>query len=138
MKTNPSHWSLLTLVLAAAGGLLRRRMAADPPAGMGLPPAADDVPPAATPTQSAVHGYAFAGCSDREIADRFGLGEADVRDTFAAVLIMARAQRVYALRSAQTELARKGNAPMLTWLGRNELGQALSPGIHGVPEPELE
>ena len=139
MKTLP-HWSALTMLVAVAGGLLRRRAAADRPDAIVLPAVAvDDGPVQTLPTQSMVHAYAYVGCTDREIADRFGLAEAAVRESFGAVLSMARAQRSFALRRSQTDLAvTKANGPMLTWLGRNELGQSLSPAARGEPEPEVD
>ncbi len=135
------HWSVVTLAAAAAAGLFRRRaVAAD--GGDAAPvvarPTTEEML-AARPTPAAVQSYAYNGCTDREIADRFGLAEADVRATFGAVLAMARSVRAYALRKAQTDLATgKGNAAMLTWLGRNELGQALHPAGGGEPEPDVE
>ncbi len=150
-------WTLLTLSVAAVG-LLRRRAvpaegaverltAARVPSSASASLSPDDPTAAARPTPSAIQAYAYHGCTDREIADRFGLAEADVRGQFAAVLSTARGQRAFALRRAQTELATgttagggkaAGNATLLTWLGRNELGQALSPAARGEPEPEVE
>ena len=144
-----AHWSLVPLAVAAALGLSRRR-------AVGHDGAVESVVATrrltteeflslpATPT--VVFQHAMAGCSDREIADRFGLAEADVRAAYAPELAAARAQRAFALRRAQTELATgvtagggkpAGNGPMLMWLGRNELGQSLSPAARGEPEPEL-
>ena len=139
------HWSILPLAVAAAG-LFRRRAAAD---------GAEAVVPRRSPAEEflslrasdlTVQGYAYAGCTDREIADRFGLTEADVRATYAEVLTKSRAGRAFALRKAQTDLAAgppgggkaAGNGTMLTWLGRNELGQSLSPTARGEPEPNFD
>jgi hypothetical protein len=143
------HWSLVTLAMAAAA-LFRRRAAStddDPEAvaATRVPPSADELAPI-QPTQQLIRSYAFVGCTDREIADRFGLTEPDLRQTFAATLALARGHRAFAIRRAQTELATgpagggkaPGNANMLTWLGRNELGQSLSPTLRGEAEPEFE
>ena len=133
------HWPMLTLLAVAAGGLLRRRAAGtDLVAATVVPRQSTEQMLAAEASEAVVSSYAYHGCSDREIADRFGLSEADVRGAFAAVLARSRALRAFALRKAQTELATaKGNGPMLTWLGRNELGQSLAPAAGGEPEPDL-
>jgi hypothetical protein len=134
-----AHWSIVTLAAAAAAGLFRRRAAAvDGTEGAAARPTIDEL--LSTPaTPSIVYSYAFSGCTDREIADRFRMGESDVRATFSVELTVSRAARAYALRRAQTELATgKANGPMLTWLGRNDLGQALNPAARGEPEPEVE
>ena len=132
------HWSIVTLAAAAMAGLFRRRAAgSDGVDAVATRPTIDEL--LSTPaTPSNVYSYAFSGCTDREIADRFRLTEADVRAAFAAELAVSRAARAYALRRAQTDLAvGKANAPMLHWLGRNDLGQALNPAVRGEPEPEV-
>ena len=141
-----AHWSILPLAVAAAA-LVRRRAAPADGADVVVPRrlSADDFL-SLQPTDTLVHGFAYAGCTDREIADRFGLAEADVRSAYAAVLTKSRAARAFALRKAQTDLAAgpqgggkaAGNATLLTWLGRNELGQSLSPTVSGEPEPEVD
>ncbi len=141
-----AHWSIVTLAVAAAALVRRRAAAADGADVVVARRVTPEEQMATPPTPAAVQGYAYAGCTDREIADRFGLTEADVRAAFAAVLAFSRAQRAYLLRRAQTDLAAgppgggkaAGNATMLTWLGRNELGQSLSPTARGEPEPEVE
>ena len=145
-------WSLLTLAVAAIGLVRRRAVDADGDAALAVrppavtpPPSPDDLTPA-RPTPAAVQAYAYYGCTDPEIADRFGLAEADVRGQFAAALSVGRGQRAFALRRAQTELAigpagggkPAGHATLLTWLGRNELGQSLTAAAKGEPEPDVE
>ena len=134
------HWPLLTLLAAATVGLMRRRAsAADAPAADPVSRPSVDAVLSAAATDAAVYGWAYNGCTDREIADRFQLAEAELRQRFAAVLAVARALRAYAIRKGQTDAATaKANVPMLTWLGRNELGQSHSPTAHGEPEPEVE
>jgi hypothetical protein len=141
MPTAAIHWPFLAALSAAAFGLLRRRVAADRSSGDAEPvvrrPTVEDLL-SARPNDAIVHAYAYNGCTDREIADRFGLAEADLRTAFGHVLRATRGLRAYMLRKAQTEAATaKLNVPMLSWLGRNELGQSLSPTARGEPEPAL-
>ena len=91
------------------------------------------------PTWQIVSGWASAGCSDREIADRFDVPVADVRRRFARVLRIARARRAFTIRKAQTDhvLGEKPNATLMIWLGRNELGQSVNGGGAGEDEPDL-
>ena len=139
-------WSLLTLAVAAVGLMRRRAAGADGPEIVLPRRAPVEEALSLQPTDDRVYGYAYAGCTDREIADRFGLAEAGVRATYAEVLTKSRAARAFSLRKAQTDLAAgpagggkaAGNASLLTWLGRNELGQSLSPTARGEPEPEVE
>jgi len=134
-----AHWSIVTLAAAAAAGLFRRRAAgADGVDAVATRPTIDEL--LSTPaTPSNVYSYAFSGCTDREIADRFRMAEADLRATFGVELTVSRGARAYALRRAQTDLALgKANGSMLNWLGRNDLGQSLSPAARGEPEPEVE
>jgi len=89
-------------------------------------------------TAALVESFAYAGCTDREIADRFLVDESVIRRDFGPVLTATRALRKFTVRRAQFDAARDGNATMLTWLGRNELGQSLSPQQPLEPEPVLE
>ena len=140
-------WSMLVLAVAAAALLRRRVTAADPPAGVVTPPrqtVADIL--SAEPTSSSVYAMAYAGCPDREIAARYQLGEAEVRQRFGPELSVGRAMRAFALRRGQTDLAigppgggkPAGHGSTLQWLGRNELGQSLSPTEPGQPDPSFE
>jgi hypothetical protein len=88
-------------------------------------------------TPKLVEGLAYAGATDAEIADRFLLDESVISNEYRQVLRVARAVRRMQLRGAQFDLAKKGNGPMLTWLGRNELGQSLNPTIPGQPMPSI-
>lgn len=138
-----SFWSFLWATLLGSAGWL-----AEPGAGGGggddgacsagsASAAASVIPP---PPLSAklVEQYAYAGGSDGEIAARFLIDESSLRRRFADVLRAARAVRHLQLRKHQFDLAREGNTAMLTWLGRNELGQSLNPMQPGAAEPELE
>ena len=89
-------------------------------------------------TSQKIEGYAAIGGTDAEIADRFGLDAASLRADFETVLRSSRALGKLSLRRAQWDLAMKGNGPMLTWLGRNMLGQSLNPQTPGEREPEME
>jgi hypothetical protein len=67
---------------------------------------------------------ALSGCSNREISDYFNCDEGTIRKRFSAILTKARAERAWTLRRQQTALAKKRNATMLIWLGKNELSQS--------------
>jgi hypothetical protein len=92
--------------------------------------------PMITPKQ--VEKLAYAGATDAEIADRFLLDESVVANDYRPVLRVARAVRRMQIRGAQFNVATKGNASMLTWLGRNELGQSLNPASPGERMPSIE
>lgn len=85
-----------------------------------------------------VEQYAMAGATDADIADRFLVDVEQVRERYQDVLRVARAVRRIGIHGQQSELARKHNGPMLTWLGRNELGQSLTPAEPGMPAPREE
>lgn len=99
------------------------------------PDAASYIPPI---TERKIENYAIIGGSDAEIADRFDVDPANLRADFETVLRTSRAVGRLSLRRAQYDLAMKGNGPMLTWLGRNLLGQSLDPQTPGEAEPEFE
>jgi hypothetical protein len=87
-----------------------------------------------------VFNYAKLGATNREIAGFFGCDESVIRRRFPAELTKARAARHMTLRKWQFALARKGNATMLIWLGKNELKQSDAPGTpdDADPEPQLD
>ncbi len=131
------HWPLLTLLAAATAALLRRRVAGDDVQRVVATVVDPGDPP--RPTSATVESYAYVGCTDTEIADRFGLSAEEVRRLYAGVLAVGRGKRTFVLRRAQTDLAvEKMNGSMLIWLGRNDLGQTLEPAAVGVPEPVLD
>jgi hypothetical protein len=126
-------------LLTALGVLLLPPPQEPPP-----PPPPDDpdqghpIPPL---TAKQVEVFAYCGCTDREIADLFMISELHLLDRFGLNLMTIRARRKYDLRKAQFDLAKTGDgghAQMLTWLGRNELGQSLNPQQPLEGEPVLE
>ncbi len=88
-------------------------------------------------TASLVQKYAYSGASDVDIADRFLTTPEAIRFQFTDALRSARGLRRIMIHSYQTDLAKKANASILTWIGRNELGQSLTQTIQGKPEPKF-
>jgi hypothetical protein len=74
-----------------------------------------------------VEELASLGCTDRDIANFFGIKEDTLRYNFADNLIKGREELKVSLRRAQLKLALSGNAVMLIWLGKNLLGQTDNP-----------
>lgn len=66
-------------------------------------------------------------CSDKEIAEWFGVSVDTITRRFADVLAKGRADLKTRIRKAQIRLALKGNAVMLIWLGKQYLGQSDKP-----------
>lgn len=77
--------------------------------------------------QPEVEHLASLGCSDRDIAEYFGVSESTLRYNFSSELIKGRHQLKTSLRQAQLRVALDGNPTMLIWLGRNILGQNETP-----------
>lgn len=67
------------------------------------------------------------GCTDREIAEHFGVTDQTLRYNFLDFLIKGRSALKQRLRQAQLRVAFDGNPTMLIWLGKNILGQAETP-----------
>jgi hypothetical protein len=63
------------------------------------------------------------GCTDREIAEHFGIKDETLRRNFVDYLVKGRSELKQRLRQAQLRVAFDGNPTMLIWLGRNILGQ---------------
>jgi len=63
------------------------------------------------------------GCTDREIAEHFGVTDTTLRRNFVDFLIKGRSQLKQKLRQAQLRVAFEGNPTMLIWLGKNILQQ---------------
>lgn len=70
-----------------------------------------------------IERLARIGCTDREIALICGCGEATIQRRGREALDRGRANLRKSLRRKQLELARKGNVPMLIWLGKQYLDQ---------------
>ncbi len=111
-------------IIAAAGAVVTDMMRQFDPNARPDPNAASAVPKL---TPKHVEVYAFAGCEDREIADRFLVEEEALRAEFGIVLRATRGYRAYRIRKAQTDAAIDGNVTTLIWLGRNDFGQSTNP-----------
>ena len=88
-----------------------------------------------------IRQLAIDGATDKEICEIHGIGETELRERFGAALIEARAQRRVLLRKLQNAAAKKGNAGILSLLGKHELGQRegkLGVGDDRRPEPQLD
>ena len=130
-----SFWSGLFAVLGALVAMCFRLVGI---VNSGDPNDPDDWTPIPPMTARAVESYAFAGCTDQEIADRFLVDVDFLRREFTPLLRATRGLRAYRLRGAQSKLAFDGNSPTLIWLGKNDLGQSNSPSPSGPAEPELQ
>lgn len=71
-----------------------------------------------------VEHFASLGCTDREIAQYFGVKEDTLRYNFADYLTKGRHTLKVTLRQAQLRTALEGNATLLIWLGKNILQQS--------------
>lgn len=74
-----------------------------------------------------IERLAALACTDRDIAEFVGINEDTLRYNFKDQLAKGRAEVRISLRRAQIDLALKGNAVMLIWLGKNILGQTDNP-----------
>jgi hypothetical protein len=85
-----------------------------------------------------VKALAAGGATDAEIAAYFERPVASITGRFRKQLKAGRARRRISIRQAQNKAALvKGNATLLTWLGKNELGQTERPVADYPPEPRL-
>jgi hypothetical protein len=120
-----SNWPFISMLWAMLSTIFIP--SAPPPPPPDDPDEGHPIPPL---TAKQVEVFAYCGCTDREIADLFMISELHLLDRFGLDLMTIRARRKYDLRKAQFDLAKTGDgghAQMLTWLGRNELGQSLNP-----------
>jgi hypothetical protein len=101
-------------------------------------PSDDWASPIPRMTAKLVEQLAYAGGTNAEIADRFLSSEAFVARRYGNVLRSVRAQRKIHIRSLQFDLAKKLNASMLIWMGRNDLGQSNDPPAPEEPLPEFD
>jgi hypothetical protein len=74
-----------------------------------------------------VYYLASLGCTQREIAEWFGVPEETMKYNFKHYIDKAKEETKQKLRQAQIKLALSGNAVMLIWLGKNMLGQSDQP-----------
>lgn len=74
-------------------------------------------------TQEQVEYLASIGCTDEEIAHTAGVSRRTIQRRCGAALKKGRASFRIELRKAQINLALRGNASMLIWLGKQYLGQ---------------
>jgi precorrin-4 methylase len=80
-----------------------------------------------------VAGMASVGATNVEIADFVGCDEGTIRVRFSDVLTKARAGLRTRLRRKQLDVALKGNATMLIWLGKQMLQQCDKPAFDLSP-----
>lgn len=71
-----------------------------------------------------VHDLASVGCKVNEIAILLGCSTDTLNRRFAAELTKGKESLKVSLRRWQLEAARKGNAALLIWLGKQMLGQS--------------
>jgi hypothetical protein len=88
----------------------------------------------------AIRKAAAAGATDRDIMDIYGCTREYLHQHFGLLLLTTRALRRMTLRTLQTKLAIKGNASMLSLLGKCELGQNAHAAktTERIPEPQLD
>ncbi|MGD0771049.1 MAG: hypothetical protein ABSB42_22925 [Tepidisphaeraceae bacterium] len=91
------------------------------------------------PVRLEIHKLAINGATNRDISELLKIGEPELEERFGALLVEARAERRVMLRKLQNAAAQKGNAGILTLLGKHELGQT-KPGASDDhwPEPQLD
>lgn len=77
-----------------------------------------------------VFKLAELGCTNKEIAEWFMIKEDTLNYNFCDYLTKARSGMKRRLRAVQLDVAIKGNATMLIWLGKQYLGQSDSPQNH--------
>jgi len=84
-----------------------------------------------------VEKLASYGCKNTEIADFFNCSVDTITNRFSDILRKGRAELKKTLRKAQIDYALKGNATLLIWLGKNELGQSDGETNNGLSDIEL-
>lgn len=87
--------------------------------------------------ETEVEKLASYGCKNTEIADFFNCSVDTITNRFSDILVKGRAELKKTLRKAQIDFALKGNATLLIWLGKNELGQTDGETDKGLSENEL-
>jgi hypothetical protein len=74
-----------------------------------------------------VYKLAALHCNYQEIADWFDIPRETLKYNFRDIIQKAYSETNQRLRRAQIDVALKGNAIMLIWLGKNMLGQSDTP-----------
>ena len=74
-----------------------------------------------------VHKLAVLWCTDKEIAEWFGIDTNTLKYNFSDIITKGRSETKQALRRAQLKNALSGNTTMQIWLGKNILGQSDTP-----------
>ena len=67
------------------------------------------------------------GCTYQEMADFFSCDKSTLRNRFSDLIKEGHSEVKQSIRRAQIEVALKGNASMLIWLGKQVLGQRDQP-----------
>lgn len=70
-----------------------------------------------------VFKLASLGCTTEEIADYFECSRDTIERRFMSDLVQGRSEMKMTLRQCQLDAAKKGNAALLIWLGKQMLGQ---------------
>ena len=74
-----------------------------------------------------VYKLAKLHCTNREIAEWFGIEESTLKYNFSDIMAKGRTETKQALRRAQLKNALEGNTTMQIWLGKQMLGQREQP-----------
>ena len=74
-----------------------------------------------------VEELASLGCTDRDIANFFGVNEDTLRYNFNDILIKGREELKISLRRSMLKAAHGGNAALLIFLSKNILGMSDNP-----------
>lgn len=88
--------------------------------------------------ENEVEKLASYGCKNTEIADFFNCSVDTITGRFSDILRKGRAELKRTIRKAQIDFALKGNATLLIWLGKNELGQRDSEAENSLTDAELQ
>ena len=84
-----------------------------------------------------VFKLASIGCTYQEIADFFSVDKSTILNRFSHVVKEGHTEVKKSIRRAQLDLAMKGNASMLIWLGKQMLGQRDQPDESSAPVEKI-
>ena len=85
-----------------------------------------------------VEKLASYGCKNVEIADFFNCSVDTITGRFSDILRKGSAELKRTIRKALIDFALKGNATLLIWLGKNELGQRDSEKENDLTDTEIQ